>query len=202
MSQPVANPPIGGEPAAPQRDAPAPVAALPYSTDAGESVAVVAMKGLAVAAAVLSGFSILRVASVLWIHFSPTRFQGVATGWQPGTWLTALHVAMTVLSGVAHASVVGGAAAYLRCLPAARRLIWWGAAVAVVVDLASVAMSMLSYPLLSMSGGEVRSAIVMTVWRVQWLAGPLVPHVLLLLLLGRADVRRWLAGGGALKLVG
>src|SRR5687768_12561242 len=195
MSQPVANLPIGGEPAAPRRDAPGPVAALPYSTDAGESVAAVAMKGLVVAAAVLSGFGVLGAASLLWIHFSPTRFQGVGTGWQPGSWQAALGVGMRVLGGAAHAAVIGGAVAYLQRSPAARRLLWWGGAVAVVVELASFAVTMISFPLLSMSGGEVRSAIVMTVWRVQWMVGPLVPHVLLLLLLGRADVRRWLAGG-------
>jgi hypothetical protein len=190
MSQPV---PIAAPDATAPVVRPTAVAPLPYSAAAEEAVGVVLLKAVVLLAAVMAALGVLRAATAFWIQFSPTAFRGVGTGWTRGTWQAVFGLALEAVFGAFNAMIVFGAAAYFRRRRPARFLLLWGAAGVVTTAAASFTLSLITYDLLQSAGNDLRSAIVLSAWRVNWFLGPLTPALLLLLALTRRDVKRWLA---------
>jgi hypothetical protein len=188
----MASQPNALDPATP---GPVPVVALPYSREEDPRESFVFLLklvvGLAAGTAVLDLF---RAASSFWIQFSPTPFKGVGTGWPRGSVQALIGMTTEVLIGLSAALVVAGAVQFFRRRGGARRLLLWGAIGSLAASVVSFAFSLISYSLMQSAGNELRSAMVLAVWRVRWVLGPMIPTLLLLLALARPEVRRWLEG--------
>jgi hypothetical protein len=172
-----------------------PVAALAYSpAEEPRESFLFLMKLVVAVVAFMSVLDLFRTASIFWIHFSPTPFKGVGTGWGRGSTEAVIGLATEAAVGVSATLLALGAVQFFRRRGGARRLLLWGAVASLAASVASFALSLLVVPLMRSAGNELRSAIVLTVWRVRWVLGPMMPTLLLLLALPRPEVRRWLLG--------
>jgi hypothetical protein len=188
-----------------------PVATLAYSrAEEAREPFIFLMKLVVGLAGLTAALDLFRAASSFWIQYSPTPFKGVGTGWARGSVQALIGMTTEVLIGLSATLVVAGAVQFFRRRAVARRLLLavqffrrrvvarrlllWGAVASLVASVFSFAFSLATYSLMQSAGNELRSAMVLTVWRVRWLLGPMMPALLLLLVLPRPEVRRWLSG--------
>ena len=167
--------------------------ALPYSSDVSEPVATIALKLVVAVAAVVGCVTLIHAVSGLWVHFRPATFSGVGT-WPRGTWQAAVGPALFVVSGVGNGLILCGASAFRARHRATRRLLLCGAGGVIVSTVGLFVMELLTQAVGAGAGQtNLRSAAVLMLWRMQWMTGPLTMPLLLILLLTRPEVKRWVA---------
>ena len=171
-----------------------PVDPLPYSTDIDEPVARVAMRYVVVLAAVVAALGVVLSVYAVWIELNPKAFTGVGSSWPSNSSLSKLGLAADLCSGVANLCILGGSAAFFRGWRGARPLLLWGAAGAVASRGVTFVMAITVFPVLNTAGYDIKSAVVLMALRVNWSVAPLEGPALLLLLMTRREVKRWMAG--------
>ena len=176
---------------APPAAEPAPVPALAYSSDPPDSVASTVLTLVVGAAALAAALTLVHSLSGLWVQFSRTPFRGVG-GFQRGTWEAVVGPLVLGCTVLGDAVLLAGTALFFRRGRAARAALMWGAAFVVAGGIGTFLMQMVSQSVLRNAGFELRSAVVLTLWRVQWTFMPVALPTLLLVVMARGEVRRWM----------
>ena len=190
--KPVQPLPAEPPPARPLSAQPLSVQPLSYTGDLTEPLGWVVLKLLVLVAALSALMGFLHSASALWVHVTPKPFPNVGT-WPRGTWMWVAGPVALALGSVCNGLVLAGVAAFFRRWRGARLLLVLGAAGVIAASMAMLAMEQAQQSALRSAGYDIRSATVIALWRVQWVVGPLALPLLLILVMSRAEVKRWMA---------